>query len=379
MALQTQTFAQYVNNQITQWGASLNISPALISGDPALAIFQAVALICTFVQQLIVQVQLMARLSTSTGSDVDTWVGDFGLTRLPATYATGPVTLGFFSPKTGATSIAPGVIVQTPGGAIQYQIVADTTQPAYSATSGTYVIPAGSLSITATAVALTAGVNYNVQVGQLSQLGFSAVDFVNNTASISNGINAETDAALKVRFVNYINSLSKATYGAILAAIASVQQGLNVNILENTLPNGSAQNGYFTIVVDNGTGSPPSSLLTTIFAAVNVIRAFTVQFSVIGPTPVTVTVVANIHVPTGVTSAPIQAIVQTAVINYINSLQIGQSCNLSKLTQIIQEASTNVVSIQDGSLLIQGASTSLVATPFNVFRTSSVSVSIGTF
>ena len=124
-SLTFQTDAEFVAAMTAAYGGSLGILPLLKPGDPALAIFQAVATQDDFLQFLMQIIWAAARLSTSSGSDVDSFVNDFGLTRLPATYATGPVTLTALTAPSFAVPVSPGAIVQTPGGAIQYQIIAD--------------------------------------------------------------------------------------------------------------------------------------------------------------------------------------------------------------------------------------------------------------
>lgn len=79
--------AQAVAPQLTQ----------VSSGSVAYALFQGFASVCLWLQWLIAQVLSMTRLATSQGGDVDSFVGDFGLARLPATYATGSVAFSRYS------------------------------------------------------------------------------------------------------------------------------------------------------------------------------------------------------------------------------------------------------------------------------------------
>ncbi|MEX7031704.1 baseplate J/gp47 family protein, partial [Pseudomonas aeruginosa] len=69
----------------------------------------------------------------------------------------------------------------------------------------------------------------------ISLIGSSipGVDTVSNAAAFSNGVNAEPDAALRARFILFINALSKSTDAAIGYAITSLGQGLRYQILDN--------------------------------------------------------------------------------------------------------------------------------------------------
>src|SRR5690242_9710322 len=97
MALQLLNFGTMVNNAAAACQAACNKLLNLAVGSVTRSILEASASVALWIQYLIVQVWLSERLSTSTGADVDSFVGDFGLTRLPATPATGAVTLSRYT------------------------------------------------------------------------------------------------------------------------------------------------------------------------------------------------------------------------------------------------------------------------------------------
>src|SRR5260364_169397 len=70
------------------------------------------------------------RAATSTGADLDSWVEDYGLSRLPAVAATGYVTFSRFTPTQPAL-IPVGAKVQTANGVQHYAVVKDTDHPAW--------------------------------------------------------------------------------------------------------------------------------------------------------------------------------------------------------------------------------------------------------
>src|SRR5208282_4965010 len=89
------------------------------------------------------------------------------------------------------------------------------------------------------------------------------VDLVTNQAATQSGLNAESDAAFRLRFQNYLQSRSRATISAVGYAICSIQQGLDFVIAENVDPSGARLIGSFVITVDDGSGYPPPALLST--------------------------------------------------------------------------------------------------------------------
>ena len=382
-SLTFQTDAEFVAAMTAAYGGSLGILPLLKPGDPALAIFQAVATQDDFLQFLMQIIWAAARLSTSSGSDVDSFVNDFGLTRLPATYATGPVTLTALTAPSFAVPVSPGAIVQTPGGAIQYQIIADTTQSAWNAAQNAYLLPAGQNVITVTVQATVAGSVDNVQAAQISQFGSAipGIDLVTNGAAITNGLDQETDAALKARFVQFLASLSKATVGAYLFAANSVQQGLDLLPLENTNVSLVAQNGINTMIVDDGTGSPSSTLLNSVLTALNNVRAFGIQVADIGPTVIATTItltIIRVLNPTE-TQSVTQSTVQTAIVNYVNAIQLSansQYLYLNNIVEVANDADPNVLAIANGSVLINGVAADLLIGTGGLPRTTLASVTV---
>lgn len=380
MAITYLTFAQLLSNLIQQWAADVGVQPNLVSGDPVLALLDCGANQGILLENFLQAVQLMARLSTASGDDCDTFVADFGLTRLPATQATGAVTITATGTPTTPVVIPLGTVVQTQGGAVQYQLVADTTQQAYDPVQGAYVIPAGQTSITATVEALDAGSAQNVQIGQLVQFGTAVggVSAVTNLAPITNGLDAETDSALRARFVQFFASLSKATLGAIQFAINSVQQGLNFVVLENLNPQLVPENGYFTVVVSAGATGTPASLITAIQAAVDAIRAFTIQFAVIAPTLVTANIVVKIR-SSAVLAGSDETAAQNAIVAMVNSLKIGQSLTLASIASTALNASPTITDVQLSTITINGVAADLMVTQIQEIETTTANVTVSLY
>lgn len=380
MSLPVKTFQQGLDEMVLTWATALNISPVLKSGDPLLAIFQAFEGQVQFLQGLAQVIDSLNRAATSTGSDLDSWMADYGLVRAPATYATGTVTFSALSAHSYAVSIPVGAIIQVMGGSIQYQVLADTTQPGYNSASGSYILAAGQLSVNATVQAQAAGSISNVQPGQLSQLQtpLPGIDTVTNTTAITNGADAEGDTAFRSRFVVYLSTLARGTKAAILAAVSAVQAGLYVNLLENQRPDLTAQLGFFTALVDDGTGNPPSSLLTSCTQAIDAVRAFTVQFTVVAPAVITTTIVLDVSIDPTYTTAAVQALVQAAVIAEVNSHQIAATLYISDIETAAMTVA-GVLAVKPATTTINGAQADLSVAINEVLRTDTTHVTVGTY
>jgi hypothetical protein len=399
MLLPSKRFDDFVSSMAASWATAIGVQPVLPTGDPTLAMFEAVAGQLLFLQAQVQLVNAVARAQTSVGADLDTFYGQFGFKRLPGVAATGSVTFAKLTPAATPVNIPAATVVQTLGGAITYTVVADTGQPTWSASQNAYVLPTGGTSLTATVQATAAGTAYNVAKNQLVQIAATVpgIDTVTNPAAITNGINPESDTAYSLRFVLWLNSLSKAILPAIEAAVQSVQQGLIYNIVEqqnfynqtmaftddasfsSNGPIGVAaphfDPGNFYIVVDDGSGSPPQSLITNVFNAVNAVRGFTIRFQVFAPIIVTANVSLSITTAPGADHPTAVAAVQTAIQNYINGLSLkASSVPLTRLAQVAYDASVNVVNVPLSSITINNLAADLQLSAIEVPRAGVISV-----
>lgn len=373
MALTTKDFSTLVQEMVSNVQGYASALVDLTIGSILRASLESVSAVVMWLQGLILALLATTRAATSSGTDLDTWMADFGLTRLAATNASGLVTFSRFTPTIQAV-VPVGAVVQTADGSQQFTVNLDTTNPAYNASLGGYVIPAGSSSVTASVTAVTAGSGANVVAGAISTLAqaIPGVDTVSNAAAFTNGANAETDGALRVRFVSYVQSLSKATKAAVGYAITSLQQGLTYTLTENQTRAGVYQPGYFFVVVDDGTGAPSSTLLSTVYNAIDAVRPITVTFDVFAPTVLTANVVMTIATASGYTHSAVTAIVQAALQSYINTLPLGTSLSYSRLAQVAYDASPGVTNVT--GVTLNGGTSDIAATSQQVVKAGTVVV-----
>lgn len=391
--LYTKNFAALIE----QWAAVVQASvaqtrPGLIlnftKGSVLRALGEAQGSVGLWLQGLILRLLTVTRLATSKGTDADSFVNDYGMTRLPENAATGLVTFSRFTPVNPAI-IPVGAIVETSDGSQDFAVIIDTTNGAYGPTvyrgGPGYTIPAAVASL-AVPVRFIFPPDYvpstytgpvgNIQVGGISILktGISGVDNVTNAAGFTNGFLAESDPDIKTRFLLYIAALAKGTEGALGYAIVSVQQGLEYQIWEPGL------NGFttLTVYVDDGTGSLPSNTLAAAQAAVIAYKAAGVPVNVFAASKVNADATMTITTAVGYYHPTVVAQVVAAITFYINGVGLGVTPALgmisyAKLIQIAFEASPGVIDVTGYSL--NGTQADLVPTPGQTIKARTIIVS----
>lgn len=342
----------------------LNLNP----GSVLLAFLEAVRDVGMWLQSLVMQLLQASRLSTATSSDVDSFVADFGLSRLAAVAATGSVTFSRTTTTQQAT-IPAGTLVQTTDGTQSFFAIADTTQYAWNAGLNAYIIPVGTQSITATVQAVNAGIQGNVQANSITVLTqpIQGVSTVTNTATFTTGIDAETDTALKSRFALYLSGLRAGIKTSVASAIAGLQQGIQYTLVENQAYSGATQNGYFYVVINPST----SQIQSSVYSAIDAIRPLGSTFGVFAATTLNANVSMTATATSGYTHAQIATAIQTAVQNFIASLGLGMPLYVTQLYAVAY----GVGGVQEVTgMTVNGSTTDLLATAQQVIVSGTVTV-----
>ncbi len=371
MQLALQDFTTLVRNMAASVQGSARSLIDVTVGSVLRAILEANASIALWLQWLIVQVLAQTRAATSNGPDLDTWVADFSLSRLPGQAA---LTTAVFSRITLglAASIPVGTQVKTADGTQSFTVLADPTQASFSAVTNSFAVAPSTQTIALTVQATSIGVIGNVQSAAISLLATAipGIDAVTNPGQAAGGLDAEQDTALRSRFTNFMASRARATPAAIAFAIASLQQGLQHVLSENTDPSGAVRPGFFTVTVDDGSGAPPGSLIAAVAAAVDGVRPVGTQFAVqpatVFPANITLAITAA-----AVVKPAAQAAVVSAIVAYIATLPIGGSLPLSRLASIAYLASPAITNVS--AIAINGAGDLLPAAT-GIVRAGSVTV-----
>jgi hypothetical protein len=401
-SLNTQSFTTGLQNFVAAAQGTCKTLLDFTVGSILLAVAEATQGVVLWLQGLILQLLATTRLATSKGNDVDTFCVDFmpalpgsvtavlpnGSPRLPAVSSTGSVTFARFTPTNAAfipASITPGdglgAVIQTLDGTQTFNVVADTTQPLYSTALGGYTIPAGQGSGAAKVKAVNGGTGGNISAGTLSvlQTGLSGVDTVTNAAPYTNGINQESDPALKARFVAFMNSLSEGTLGAFAFAITSLQQGLQYKLIENVDYNGSTDNGMVTVIIDDGSGTTPTATVNLVANAIISVRAAGIRSGVFAATKLAANVVMTIGVAQGFVPAMVQLQAIAAVTTAINGVGMGDPLGAGPTLDfmLLGQAAFNVpgVSSVTGVLLNSGTA-DLTGTKLQTIKAGTLTVNL---
>ena len=382
--LTLQSFQTLVQNLATAAQKSSASPLNFDEGSTLLALFEADASQALWLQYLIFLVLAVTRLASSSGTDCDSFGADFGFTRLPASLAEGQVTFSrytntqaAFLPSyiTAAGEINPtGVQVLTSDGTQTFDLVGNPSAPGYvaSPTDGYNILP-GTSSVTLPVQADVAGSTGNVLAGTISLIvgGIAGVDTVTNANATSGGMDAESDAAFRLRFVNFINSRAEGTDYAVAYAIQQVQQGLTWNIQENVDVAGDYRPGTFVVTIDDGTGSPPAALIQTCTTAIDAVRPIGSIMIVQGPTVILANVSVGLTYDPDSNPATVEVNVNAALVSYINSIPVGTRLAYTKLAQIIYGADPGVV---NANYTLNGNTVDIVPTQSQVVRAGVVAV-----
>ena len=375
MALSFQNFTSLVQNSAAALQGACSSLVDLTVGSTLRAILEANASIALWLQWLLALLMNRQRLATSTGADVDSFVNDYGMYRLPAVAATGNVTFARFTASSAATVLV-GATVITGDGTQPFTVVANTANSYWNATSGSYVIPANTTSAVLPVAAVNAGTQGNVLAGAISLLGtaISGVDTVTNATATTGGVNAEADAAVVARFPLFIANLARATQAAVAAAIASVQQGLTYSIAPNAATNGAYDPGNFVVTIDDGSGAPSGTLQAAVYAAVDAVRPIGSTFAVQPPTVVNAAIVLTLTVATGITKANVIGTVAAAISAYVNALPIGATLPYSIIGKLAYDALPAGQVTNVSSITVNSATADLVPGVSGVVKATSVVV-----
>jgi uncharacterized phage protein gp47/JayE len=360
-SVNSKSFTQLVTDFATSVQARATVLTDFAVGSVLRALSETMASVVVWLEGLILLLLATTRASTSNGPDLDTWMADFDFYRLQAAFAGGLVAFARFTPTMQAV-VPINALVQTTDGSLRYIVVIDTTNPAYSAPLGGYVIPAGTASLNVPVTALVSGAAGNAVANSITVLAQAVqyVDTVTNPAAFTSGADAETDPAFRSRFVAYIASLSRATKAAILSAILSLKVGASAALVENADYNGTYHPGFFYAVADDGSGTPGSTFLASAANAIDAVRPFTVGFAVFAPIVVSANVAMTATIAAGYDPVATKALIQTNVLAYIASLTLGQTLTYTRLAQVAYDASPGVTNIT--GLTLNGGTADITAT-----------------
>lgn len=377
----TRTFGQLVQGQAAAIQARASGLVDVTIGSICRAIIESTASVALWLQSNIMALLATTRLSTSSGVDVDSWIADWGaapqpgdptlFARLAAVAASGNVTFSRFS-ATGTALVPFGSTVSSSDGSQSYTVQTDSSVAGYNLALGGYQLIANQSTITVPVLAETAGAAGNAVIGGIDTItaAIPGIDTVTNAAAFTNGADAETDEQVRVRFRQYIQALRRGTVAAVKFVVENLQHGVTAVVVENQEQSGAAHVGFFYVIVDDGTGSPPASLLTSASQALQDVHAAGIEYAVYAPVVVTCNVAMTCTFAAGADTTLAATAVQDAVKNYLNGLAGGTSVFLTRLYQVAYDATPDVTEIT--GLTINGSASDVAITINQVAKAGTV-------
>jgi len=338
MPLPILSFDELVTSQVTAMQAAAGVPIDFTVGAVFRALVESNAGNGLWLQSTAQALSDVTRASTSQGNDLDTWMAQFNFFRLLAIAASGFVTFSRFTANLQGTISVNALVFNVTTG-VSYAVGIDATNPYFNASLNAYIVPAGISSTSVPVTATTAGTIGNSLANQITTIQSVVINFdsVTNAAAFVNGTDQETDAAFRVRFILYINSLSKATFQSIEEAVVSVKGVAryiiveNKDILDNPMP------GFFYVVIDDGTGNASSILIGQVSAAVTATRGLTILFAVYAPIQFPIDITAHVFTDDSMPDATVQSAVIASLQAYVSSQGFVSLFPYSELPRIIYD------------------------------------------
>lgn len=351
MPLPTKTAKELLNSQVTAMQSAAGSILDFSVGSDYRAIIESNMGNSLWLQALISALLAVTRLSTCSGIDVDTFVGDFGLTRRPGTASFGVVT---FSRNTVGTvvyiPVNTKILCRVNG--VTYNVTRDTTNPNYVPDHDGYVLNLSIFAIDVPVLALTVGTISNCLANQITTISgvLAGLDAVTNAQPFSNGTNQQGDQSLKDEFILYLASLSRATKQAIQYSVSIVPGVIRYKVTENKTILGATQLGFFYAVIDDGSGAASPQLIANVGVSIEAYRGLTIQYAVYDPTPFPISITAHVFNSNVDDAADIHDRVVAALENYITSQNFDALFSYSRVPAIIYDVDSTITDVTNYTL-----------------------------
>jgi hypothetical protein len=339
-SLPTKSFQAVVASIVTGMQGRASNLINFSQGSALRAIAEGFGGVFLWFQSLVLQLLMAIRLSTSTGIDVDTFTADFmppvpgtNSPRLSATPATGVARFTRLTAGPSSPVVLVGSQVNTADGLRTFNVYADLTAPTYSPLLNGYVMAAGFAFVDVPVVDTQPGTGGNIEQGQLTVMAspITGVDQVINVNPFINGIDVESDAALKKRFSDWILGLSRGDMYGTIAAIEGSELQIQWAIKENYNLDGSWRQGFYLVVVDDGSGNPSTSFMQTAQNAIDAVRPLGIELAVFPPTLIMVTVAMILTVDPTYDHQTVVGQVAAIIAQNIDGLGLGNDLTFTML------------------------------------------------
>ena len=273
---------------------------------------------------------------------------DFNLR--PAQKAVGTVTFSITSPATAAITIPSGTQVSTISSA-------NESEKIYT-TNNQVAIGIGQTSVDADVTCTVPGAIGNTGTGTITTLKntINGVETVTNAEPVSGGSERETEEQRRIRFIEYVSTLSRGTiaaveYGAKTSMIFNeagevVETVANAVVYEPFMHDANEPVGVFRIYIYNGYGDTSDELVAAAQQAVDGYvtesgtkipgwKAAGVICQMLKATETTLDITASVLIRSGYDTGSIENLVITAFDQYIGAIGIGKPFIYNELIERI--------------------------------------------
>jgi uncharacterized phage protein gp47/JayE len=307
-------------------------------------------------------------LDTATGDDLDRYALDrYQLTRKGAAPAVGSVTISRATVAAGAGSVALGTVLTTLSGAQYFTTSIATFGPStYSATCTVSASQAGAAS--------QVGANAVSNFLQPSQL-FDASLTVNNPVPMAGGADAEDDDTFRNRIRNFWNTARRGTLGAIQQGALNTL-GVDSALAVEALTGLGAPARVVNLYIADASGVANATLAQAVLNNLLDYRAGGITVIISTSIPLLVPIGILLAYQTGVDSVSLASQVQAAVFNFVNTLGVNGTLQLSDLYTILTRYKQQGVIVQTPGSIVNPAG-DLVPPIGQTIRTTLGLVSIG--
>lgn len=257
-----------------------------------------------------------ASVDTATDSSLDAIAANWGVTRKAAVAASGPFTFARATASSTDWPIPQGTLITTfPD--VNGNIVAFTTDADATLTAGTTTIQ---VSATCSNPGPGSGGNLTSTTPLIIGSALPGIDSVTLTTDITNGLDTETDDALRARVLEAMQNPpgagSPSDYQEWAMSVTGVASA-------TPLPRNRGPGTVDVIITGTATVVPDATLIAAVQAVMDKNAPADADVLVLGPTIVTVDSAVQVTLATGYTLAAVTPDVQTAVANYVNSVAAG--------------------------------------------------------
>lgn len=351
MPLPIRTDKELLSSQVTAMQSAAGSILDFSVGSDYRAIIESNMGNSLWLQALISSLLSVTRLLTCAGSDVDTFVGDFGLKRRPGTGAFGIVT--FSRNTTGSIVYVPlNTKVLSRVNGISYSVTKDVTNPNWIPSKESYIFNLNTSSIDVPIKANSSGIITNCLADQITTITgvLVGVDSVTNDQPFTNGTNQQSDQSLKDEFILYLSSLFRATKQAIQYSVSIVPGVFRYKVVENKTILGATQLGFFYSVIDDGSGSASNELIGNVKASVESYRGLTIAYDIYAAVSFPISITADVFNGNTSDETEIRNNIVAAIENYITSQSFDDLFPYSRIPSIIYGADSRVIDVKNYTL-----------------------------